>query len=580
MQHVRTATANKAPSASTINYGEIAVNYNHDTPAIYIKDNQNNIVKFISEPYFEKIVGTGVTENDGETFTPLSEIIQQDEMTVSAALNDLNDRKADKSYVDDAVSSITIYVDSQLDSASTNPVENRVIYEALEGIRIEVDTELDSASTNPVENRVIYRAIVDDEEAISAALNDLNDRKADVSYVNEAISANTIEVDSQLDSASTNPVENRVLYQVIIDNEEVTASALNDLNDRKADKTYVDEAISASTIEVDSQLDSASTNPVENRVIYQVIVDDEEAISSALNDLNSRKADKSYVDSAVSSITIDVDSTLDSASTNPVENSAITSVINEITDDIREMDEVVSAALNDLNDKKADVSYVDEAISSVTIYVDSQLDSASTNPVENRAVWQFFHDDEIVIAESLNDLNDRVSGLESAPATAVTTESINAWNTKLSGVTVDGHAGVVSNGVATVSGSFECTTNKVTGITSASTDTQYPSAKATYDEIHPKVITTGGTNATITIEANKVYNLGTLTGTKTFSLSNPSDANIVNHYYWTFDTSSTAPTITWPSGLTWYGGSAPSVAANGHYEVSVLNNIAVVMEIS
>ena len=468
MQHVRTATANKAPSASTINYGEIAVNYNHDTPAIYIKDNQNNIVKFISEPYFEKIVGTGVTENDGETFTPLSEVIQQDEMTVSAALNDLNDRKADKSYVDDAVSSITIYVDSQLDSASTNPVENRVIYEALEGIRIEVDTELDSASTNPVENRVIY----------------------------------------------------------------------------------------------------------------QVIVDDEEAISSALNDLNSRKADKSYVDSAVSSITIDVDSTLDSASTNPVENSAITSVINEITDDIREMDEVVSAALNDLNDKKADVSYVDEAISSVTIYVDSQLDSASTNPVENRAVWQFFHDDEIVIAESLNDLNDRVSGLESAPATAVTTESINAWNTKLSGVTVDGHAGVVSNGVATVSGSFECTTNKVTGITSASTDTQYPSAKATYDEIHPKVITTGGTNATITIEANKVYNLGTLTGTKTFSLSNPSDANIVNHYYWTFDTSSTAPTITWPSGLTWYGGSAPSVAANGHYEVSVLNNIAVVMEIS
>ena len=93
--HVKSNVLNRAPSASTINYGEIAVNYNADSPALYIRDNADNIVKFISEPYFLKIVGTGVTENDNETITPISEIIQQDEETVAAALNGLNDRKAD-----------------------------------------------------------------------------------------------------------------------------------------------------------------------------------------------------------------------------------------------------------------------------------------------------------------------------------------------------------------------------------------------------------------------------------------------------------------------------------------------------
>ena len=99
--HVKSHVAGKAPSASTLNYGEIAVNYNSETPAIYIRDDDDNVVKFVSEPYFNKIVGTGVTENDGETITPLSEIIVQDEITVSSALNDLNNRKADKSYVDE-----------------------------------------------------------------------------------------------------------------------------------------------------------------------------------------------------------------------------------------------------------------------------------------------------------------------------------------------------------------------------------------------------------------------------------------------------------------------------------------------
>lgn len=70
-----------------------------------------------------------------------------------------------------------------------------------------------------------------------------------------------------------------------------------------------------------------------------------------------------------------------------------------------------------------------------------------------------------------------------------------------------------------------------------------------------------------------VYSLGTLTGTVTFALAAAVTGN-VNHYFWMFDTGSTAPTVTWPAGLTWAAGSAPAVAANTKYEISILGGIA------
>lgn len=105
---------------------------------------------------------------------------------------------------------------------------------------------------------------------------------------------------------------------------------------------------------------------------------------------------------------------------------------------------------------------------------------------------------------------------------------------------------------------------------------RYPTAKATYDAIHPAIATTQPAGGFL---PNIVYDLGTLSGNITFALATPADANVVNHYYWTFDTGSTAPTITWPTGLTWMGGSAPTINASKHYEISVLNGIGVAMEV-
>lgn len=75
-----------------------------------------------------------------------------------------------------------------------------------------------------------------------------------------------------------------------------------------------------------------------------------------------------------------------------------------------------------------------------------------------------------------------------------------------------------------------------------------------------------------------VYKLGTLTGTVTFSLAAAVTGN-VNHYFWSFDTGSTAPTVTWPSGITWADGTGPTVAASKHYEISILDGIATYAEV-
>lgn len=98
-----------------------------------------------------------------------------------------------------------------------------------------------------------------------------------------------------------------------------------------------------------------------------------------------------------------------------------------------------------------------------------------------------------------------------------------------------------------------------------------------YSEIHPAVQSSQPAGG---FAPNVVYDLGTLTGTVTFALASPTDNTIPNAYHWTFDTGSTAPTITWPSGIIWPDGFTPSVDASKHYEVLVRNGYASMLSYS
>ena len=120
--------------------------------------------------------------------------------------------------------------------------------------------------------------------------------------------------------------------------------------------------------------------------------------------------------------------------------------------------------------------------------------------------------------------------------------------------------------------------SRITGVDSTPTanSQNVVTSGGVYSEIHPAVVTTQPSGGFI---PNVFYRLGTLTGSVTFTLASPSDNTIVNHYYWTFETGSTAPTVTWPNGISWADGSAPTVNANKHYEISVIDNVGTYMEV-
>lgn len=91
-------------------------------------------------------------------------------------------------------------------------------------------------------------------------------------------------------------------------------------------------------------------------------------------------------------------------------------------------------------------------------------------------------------------------------------------------------------------------------------------------------VTDGGSASSQALLPNTLYVFTTRTSNLTLTLT-AGETGKVSEYHFFIVAGSTAPTITWPTGISWNGGSAPTIAASKTYEVSILNNIAVFIEI-
>ena len=105
-----------------------------------------------------------------------------------------------------------------------NSLDERVtaLEEEEGGSSVTVDTELSETSENAVSNAAVTRAMVENEEVTAAALNELNER---VNAISENVSGETatkVELQTAVES----------LTNTILENEEITAAALNDLDTR------------------------------------------------------------------------------------------------------------------------------------------------------------------------------------------------------------------------------------------------------------------------------------------------------------------------------------------------------------
>ena len=86
------------------------------------------------------------------------------------------------------------------------------------------------------------------------------------------------------------------------------------------------------------------------------------------------------------------------------------------------------------------------------------------------------------------------------------------------------------------------------------------------DIVKLPVVETPVSETTVAMDANKVYDI-TVGESLTLTLNAPTDLTVTNEYQGSFDTGTTAPTVTFPADVIW--AETPSVEANTHYEFNI-----------
>ena len=389
----------------------------------------------------------------------VTQAIFDNEEVVAAALNDLKETKQDTLTAGNGISisnNVVSYTgESQsLSAGSGVNVSNGVInvklgenldFDSNSALTLIIDDELDSGSTNPVSNSAVTTAILDNEFVISNALNELRIQKQNVLTAGNGISISNDTI------SYTGETQNITAGSGLSLNNDVLNIKLGSGISFDANSALT---VESASIDIDSELNENSSNPVANSAITQAIngKQDELIASSGItidaNDNISVKLGECLEFDENSGITLIVDDELDSGSTNPIANSAITQAI-------LDNEEVVAAALNDLKETKQDtltagngisisnnvVSYTGQSQSltagsgitidandnisvklgeyldfdensGITLIIDDELDSGSTNPISNSAITKVIYDNELVISSALNDLNDRENSSE------------------------------------------------------------------------------------------------------------------------------------------------------------------------
>ena len=226
----------------------------------------------------------------------ITQVILENEETVAAALNDLNNRKADKTYVDAADQHLQEQIDGIVAGGLTN-------------VRTEGSGNVVTAVTRSDNDVVAHLGTVDtsnitaqtiNTSAFTATTANIENLTANTIVTNEingntanftGVTANTIDVDNiTAQTILTDTITGNTANFTGMTATTISATTYNNLPTATTEQFGV--------VILDDQLSTGSTNPVQNSAITQVILENEEVVAAALNDLNNRKADKTYVDAA------------------------------------------------------------------------------------------------------------------------------------------------------------------------------------------------------------------------------------------------------------------------------------------
>ena len=250
-----------------------------------------------------------------------------------------------------------------------------------------VDDAMSATSTNPVQNKVVKAALDGKagKDVAKASANGLMSSTDKVKLDGIEDGATKTIVDDVMSDTSTNPVQNKVVMKYI--DSRGTLPPVSTQNDTMLIQV-VNGAYALRTKEsifpVDDALDTESKNAVENGVIarrFEVLQEHTQLANGTRDGLMSA-SDYNKLSNIESGATKTiVDAALDASSTNPVQNKAVKTAL-----DGKASTAVASQTANGLmsKDDKTKLDGVEAGANKTT--VDSALDSASENPVQNKAV--------------------------------------------------------------------------------------------------------------------------------------------------------------------------------------------------
>jgi len=401
-------TSPKLPTSEQIEYGEIAVNFAKGYETMAIRNNNDEIITFSNDKYWENIV----TEN---------------EQIVAAALNKLNSDIDELSgEVDTHISDADIHVTAEdkerwdEGSQDIEPLSGKVdniiesvdlnsdgTYKPLSGDRL-----LSGASSVASALSIVSEIIVENEEIVASSLSDLDSRVIEVTDDLSAHTSNTTVHVTSSEKSAWNAKQ-----------DELTAGTGIDITDNVISCT-------ASAV-VDPDLDPDAQNAVAISAITKAIFDDEKAIASALSDLDSRV------------IGVNDDLSAHTEDTSVHVTSAEKTVWNGKQDEL-------SAGTG--------IDITDNVIScTASAVVDPDLDPDSPNAVANSAITIAIEENEEIVASALVDLDARVievtddlSAHTEDSSVHVTSSERSAWNAKQDELSASTGIAISGNNISTI----------------------------------------------------------------------------------------------------------------------------------
>lgn len=230
---------------------------------------------------------------------------------------------------------------------------------------------------------------------------------------------------------------------------------------------YFPASSEGSPITVDSALSPSSTNPVQNAVIHAALSDKQNTLVSGTNikTINGEPILGSGDITISGDGSITIDSELSTSSTNPVQNAVITTAVNAKQNTLVSGTTIKTVNGNsilgsgdlEISAENA-VQYVEQTLT------DGQKTQARTN----------------IGAAASSEIPTATSDLEND--SGFLTSAVTSFNGNTGAVTYIAPVTSVNGDTGAVTG-LEETTNKVTSLSSNSTDNEYPSAKCVYDLI-------------------------------------------------------------------------------------------------